>query len=80
MYRPELDALLQRAFQALEDKVKDEPLTDEDLRTVFEIHIAPRLQRMGVSEGFEKRQLEDLIYSKLRDRSKQLNSEHWQRV
>lgn len=79
MYRPELEGLLQRAYLALEDKVKEAPLTDKDLKMVFDVHIAPRLDRMGISDAFERKQIEDYIFSKLNDRSKQLNSEHWKK-
>jgi hypothetical protein len=77
MYRPEIEGFLQRAYLALEEKVKEAPLTDEDLKAVFEVHIAPRLERMGISDAFERKQIEDYIFSKLNDRSRQLNSQYW---
>ncbi|GEM_PF-4522936 len=77
MYRPEIEGFLQRAYLALEEKVREGPLTDKDLRVVFEVHIAPRLERLGISDTFERKQLEDFVFSKLNDRSRQLNSQYW---
>ncbi len=76
-----MDHLLVRSYQALEDKVRDGPLTEDDIKMVFEIHIAPRLERLqrqlGIRDPVELKRLEDYIFSKLREKSELLNSQYW---
>lgn len=77
MYRPDIEWLLIKGYQALEEKVKEKPISNEDIKMAYEIYIRPRLEKMSFADDFERRQVEDYILSKLSDRSKQLNSQQW---
>jgi hypothetical protein len=73
----EIDWIVEKASELLEDKVKDGPISEKDVQLAFEIFARPRLSRLSFESGYEARQTEDKILVKLNERAKQLNSEHW---
>lgn len=77
----ELDWIVQKASELLEDKVKDGPLTDRDIKLAFEIFAQPRLKKLSeVFEGErEYRRAVDHIMIKLQEHAQRLNLEHWKK-
>lgn len=75
----ELNWIVEKASEMLNDKVKDAPLTDKDIEVAFDLFAKPRLAAIESSftNPLEKAQARDYIMMKLQDRMKQLNSEHW---
>ena len=77
----ELDWIAQKACELLEDKVKDAPLADRDVKLAFEIFAEPRLQKLSdaFASELERRQAIDRIMMKLQERARQLNADHWRK-
>jgi hypothetical protein len=77
----ELDWIVQKASELLEDKVKDGPLTERDTKLAFEIFAEPRLKKLTSVFGTEReyRRAVDHIMIKLQEQAKKLNAEHWQK-
>ena len=77
----ELDWIVQKASELLDDKVKDAPLSDRDIELAFEIFARPRLEKLSevFKSDLERRQAKDFIMIKLQERAKQLNAEQWQK-
>ncbi|MEM2192227.1 MAG: hypothetical protein QW179_00485 [Candidatus Hadarchaeales archaeon] len=75
----ELNWIVEKASEMLNDKVKDGPLSDKDVEVAFELFAKPRLASLepSFSSDLERAQARDYIMMKLQDRMKQLNSEHW---
>ncbi|HID60693.1 MAG TPA: hypothetical protein EYP46_02400 [Hadesarchaea archaeon] len=75
----ELDWIVQKTAELLADKVRDAPLTDQDVEMAFDAFARSRLEHL--SDSFkskqERTQARDFIIMKLRERTKQLNAEHW---
>ncbi|MEM2866185.1 MAG: hypothetical protein QXM46_01995 [Candidatus Hadarchaeales archaeon] len=76
MEENEVDWIAAKAWEFLQDKVKDGPLTKHEVDMAYDIFARPRVQRLRLSD-FERRQVEDQIMAKLEERAKQMNLEHW---
>jgi len=73
----ELEWISQKASELLSDKVRDAPLTDDDIKLAFEIFAKPRLQKLASGENYE--QAASRVMEKLRERARELNEENWRR-
>ncbi|MEM0359619.1 MAG: hypothetical protein QW687_03855 [Candidatus Hadarchaeales archaeon] len=78
MAENEVDWIASKALEFLMDKIRDGPLSKQDIEMAFDIFARPRLQRLRLSD-FERRQVEDQIMARLEERVKQMNLEHWGR-
>ncbi|HDI12780.1 MAG: hypothetical protein DRN83_02040 [Hadesarchaea archaeon] len=79
-YLSALDWIVQKTAELLEDKVKDAPLTEEDIKIAFGAFAKTRLDRLAedsFKSEHDRTQAEDFIMAKLRERAKQLNAENW---
>ena len=76
----QLDWIVEKASEVLEDKVKDGPLTDRDVEMAYDLFAAKRLKQLiRPSSGFDEVQAENYIKMKLQEKMKQLNRETWGR-
>jgi len=77
MVEQELEWITQKASELLSDKVRDAPLTDDDIKLAFEIFAKPRLQKLAGGEEYE--QAASRVMERLKERARELNDEHWRK-
>lgn len=77
----ELDWIVQKASKLLVDKVKDGPLTDNDVKIAFEIFVQPRLKRLSetFADDRERERAVNQIMTKLQEFAHRLNAEQWKK-
>jgi len=74
----QLNWIIEKAAELLEDKVREGPISERDVEIAFEIFARPRLEQIGKSLGpAREAEAKDYILMKLRERAKQLNAQHW---
>ncbi|MFW5913318.1 MAG: hypothetical protein ACOCSA_02595 [Candidatus Hadarchaeota archaeon] len=79
MGNTEIDWLVKKASDLLEDKVVDDSLDEQDVRLAFQMFVEPRLEK--ISDSFSEKDLQDVekrIWSRLREKAWKLNQEYWE--
>ncbi|MEM2250734.1 MAG: hypothetical protein QXU01_01105 [Candidatus Hadarchaeales archaeon] len=76
---PQLNWIVEKAAELLEDKVKEGPLSEKDVEIAFEILAKPRMDHImsSLSGRIKESEARDYIMMKLRERAKLLNTQHW---
>lgn len=78
--KSELDWIVRKAYELLEDKVKDGPLTDGDVKLAFEIFAQPRLRKLFEGQAeVEHKRAADYVMMELQERARQLNLKRWRK-
>lgn len=76
---PQLNWIVEKAAELLEDKVKEGPLSEKDVEIAFEILARPRMEQIvsSLAGRIKESEARDYIMMKLRERAKLLNTQHW---
>jgi len=77
----ELEWIAQKAAELLQDKVKEAPLTKQDVELALDVFAIPRLRKLSNELNTEKKFKDAVeeIRKELRERSIKLNLERWQK-
>lgn len=75
----DIDWIVEKASELLQDKVEDGPLTEEDINLAFEMFAAPRLEKISdsFSDEDEFTEAANKVRVKLHKVAQELNGEHW---
>jgi len=79
MAYPQLNWIVEKAAELLEDKVKEGPLSERDVEIAFEIMAKQRLKQVlsELAGQIKESEALDYVVMKLRERAKLLNAQHW---
>jgi len=75
-----LEWIAQKATEILQDKVKEAPLTKQDIELALDVFAIPRLRKLNELDTEQKfKQAVDEIRAELGEHVVKLNMEHWKK-
>jgi len=76
----ELEWIAQKAAELLQDKVKEAPLTKQDIDLALDVFAIPRLRKLNELDTEQKfKQALDEIRTALGEQAVKLNMEYWKK-
>jgi len=76
----ELEWIAQKAAELLQDKVKEAPLTKQDIELALDVFAIPRLRKLNELDTEQKfKQAVDEILAELTEHAVKLNMEYWKK-
>ena len=76
----ELEWIAQKAAELLQDKVKEAPLTKQDIDLALDVFAIPRLRKLNELDTEQKfKQAVDEIRAELGEQAVKLNMEYWKK-
>jgi hypothetical protein len=76
----ELEWIAQKAAELLRDKVKEAPLTKQDVELALDVFAIPRLRKLNELDTEQKfKQALDEIRTELEEQAVKLNMEYWKK-
>lgn len=80
MGKTDIEWIVEKASELLEDKVREQPLEDEDVQLAFDIFAEPRLSKISDSfsdeEGYNE--AAEKVKVRLHEVAQNLNEKYWE--